>query len=262
MKIIDCFMFYNELDILKIRFEELYDVVDYFVIIEGTITHNDTEKPLYFSENKNLFAKYLDKIIHRVTDFEENYEFAKYIKTSNKNWFRENYQRECCRNVIDELNLNDDDIIIISDCDEISKKYVIENIKNGTLYIENNIYSIEMVLYYYNIELTTLRRWYHAKLFNYNMYKKFNLLTSIRLSNDYILIKDAGYHLSYFGDVFFIKNKVESFAESPEYSKEGKSISYLEECYKDRILHFNKEKLIYIPLSTNDNVPLHFKSKR
>jgi len=261
MKIIDCFMFYNELDILKIRFEELYDVVDYFIIIEGVRTHSNAEKPLYFTENKNLFSKYLDKIIHRFTDFEENYDFSKHIKVENDNWYRENYQRECCRNVIDELELKDDDIIIISDCDEIPKKSVIENIKNRTLCIENNIYSIEMVLYYYNIELTTFRRWYHAKLLNYYMYKKFNLLTSIRLSYEYFTILDAGYHLTYFGDVNFIKNKIDSFAESSEYSKEGKSLDYLQECYKSGILHFNKEKLIYVPLSTNDNVPLHFKSK-
>ena len=54
MKIIDCFMFYNELDILKIRLEELYNVVDYIIIIEATITHNNTPKPLYFNENKHL----------------------------------------------------------------------------------------------------------------------------------------------------------------------------------------------------------------
>lgn len=255
-------MFYNELDILKVRFEELYDVVDYFVLIEGTKTHSNLEKPLFFNENKNLFSKYLDKIIHRTTNFEENYDFSKYIKVKNDNWYRENYQRECCRNVIDELDLKDDDIIIITDCDEIPKKSIIENIKNQGIRIQNSIYTIEMVLYYYNIELTTIRRWYHAKLFNYNMYKKFNLLTDIRFNNLNVVLSDAGYHLSYFGDVNFIKNKIESFAESSDYSKEGKSFDYLEECYKDGILHFNKEKLIYIPLSINDNVPIYFKNKR
>ena len=56
----------------------------------------------------------------------------------------------------------------------------------------------------------------------------------------------------------FIKTKVESFAESNEYSKEGKEVSYLEDCYKKGILHFNKEKLLYIPLATNTNIPLFF----
>lgn len=259
MKIIDCFMFYNELDILEIRLKELYDVVDYFIIIEATKTHSNRDKPLYFTENKHLFTAYMDKIIHRVTDFSEHYSFEKHINAPNEAWFKENYQRECCKNVIDELQLDNNDIIITTDCDEIPKHSVIEAIRNGTIRIDNHVYSIEMVLYYYTIEYTTPRRWYHAKLVNYNMYKTFNLLTSIRFAN-YTVLPNAGFHLSYFGDVQFIKTKVESFAESDEYTREGKEVSYLDDCYKKGILHFNKEQLIHIPLATNTNVPRYFLS--
>ena len=257
MKIIDCFMFYNELEILQIRLKELYDVVDHFIIVEATKTHSNMDKPLYFLENKHLFMPYMDKIIHRVTDFSEHYSFEQYINAPNDAWFKENYQRECCRNVIDELKLDDNDIIITTDCDEIPKHLVIEAIRNNNIRIDNHVYSIEMVLYYYTIEYTTDRRWYHAKLVNYNIYKKFNLLTEIRFAN-YIVLPNAGYHLSYFGDVQFIKTKVESFAESSEYTREGKEVSYLEDCYKKGVLHFNKEKLIHIPLLINNNVPCYF----
>ena len=84
----------------------------------------------------------------------------------------------------------------------------------------------------------------------------------MRLGNGigkYETIFNGGWHLSYFGDENFIKNKVESFAESTEYSIEGKNINYLKECLKDSILHFNKEKLIHIPLDQNENVPSFFK---
>lgn len=250
-------MFYNEIDILLIRLEELYDVVDYIVIVEATVTHNNTPKPLYFKDNIHRFSAYLDKIIHRVTDFSEHYEFEMHIDVSHPNWFRENYQRECCRNVIDELKLQDDDIIITTDCDEIPKRSVIESIKNGTLCIRDEVYSMEMALYYYTIELTTHRKWYHAKLLNYRTYLRYPLLTQIRFA-DYTVLPDAGYHLSYFGDVQFIKTKLESFAESVDYTEEGKEISYLEECYYRGILHFNREQLLHVPLSTNKNVPRHF----
>ena len=33
-KIYDCFNFYNEMDLLELRFNELYDVVDHFVLVE------------------------------------------------------------------------------------------------------------------------------------------------------------------------------------------------------------------------------------
>jgi beta-1,4-mannosyl-glycoprotein beta-1,4-N-acetylglucosaminyltransferase len=258
MKIIDCFMFYNELDILKIRLEEIYDLVDYVIIVEATVTHNNGAKPLYFQENKHLFEKYKEKIIHLVTDFQENYPFSRHIKANNGNWFRENYQRECIQTVITKMHLHDNDIIITTDCDEIPKHSIIQSIRDGTLKIDDGVYSLEMVLYYYNIELTTPRKWYHAKLLNYKTYKTFPLITNIRFA-PYSLIPDAGFHLSYFGDVNFIKTKVESFAESVEYSTQGKDIQHLTNCYNNNILHFNNEKLIYVPLVTNDNVPVHFK---
>ena len=64
VKIVDCFLFYNEIDLLKIRLEELYDVVDYFILVEGTLTFTGNVKNMYFKDNINLFNKYLNKIIY------------------------------------------------------------------------------------------------------------------------------------------------------------------------------------------------------
>ena len=52
MKIFDSFRFFNELEILEIRFNLLYDVVDHFVITECPYTTMGDEKPLYYWENK------------------------------------------------------------------------------------------------------------------------------------------------------------------------------------------------------------------
>ena len=65
---------------MKIRLDELYNIVDKFILIEATVTHSGNPKPLYYSENKEDFSKYNDKIIHMVTDFTEGYEFSKYIQ--------------------------------------------------------------------------------------------------------------------------------------------------------------------------------------
>jgi hypothetical protein len=40
MKIYDCFTFYNELDLLELRLEELYDHVDHFVLVEASMVTN------------------------------------------------------------------------------------------------------------------------------------------------------------------------------------------------------------------------------
>ena len=52
VKIIDCFTFYNELDLLKYRLTLLNSVVDYFVLVESTNTHVGKEKTLFYNDNK------------------------------------------------------------------------------------------------------------------------------------------------------------------------------------------------------------------
>ena len=110
-KVYDCFCFYNEFEILKIRLEELWDSVDYFVLVESIETQRGKPKPLYFEENKELFQKYLSKIIH-VTVEERHPEFGL--------WEREWYQRNCISRGL--THCLPTDIIIISDVDEIPRR--------------------------------------------------------------------------------------------------------------------------------------------
>jgi len=113
MKIYDCFTFFNELDLLKIRLNELNDVVDYFVIVEATKTQTGIPKKLYFNENKDRYKSFNKKIIHIIVKDMPN------IKT-NSSWVLENYQRnQILRGLVD---CNDNDIILISDLDEIPNK--------------------------------------------------------------------------------------------------------------------------------------------
>ena len=42
-KLIDSFIFYNELSTLNMRLHELDDYVDYFVIVEAGLTHSGNE---------------------------------------------------------------------------------------------------------------------------------------------------------------------------------------------------------------------------
>ena len=72
MKLYDCFQFFNEFDLLEIRLDLLYEYVDYFVISETNRTHSNISKPFYFEENKHLFEKYMDKIIHIKEDYPED----------------------------------------------------------------------------------------------------------------------------------------------------------------------------------------------
>ena len=50
MKIFDCIKFFNEYEILDLRFMTLYDHVDHFVIVEANKTHTGKPKGFNFEE--------------------------------------------------------------------------------------------------------------------------------------------------------------------------------------------------------------------
>ncbi len=62
----DVFRFFNELDLLELRLNILDAHVDYFVLVEATKTFSGLDKPLYYQENKERFAKWNHKIIHHI----------------------------------------------------------------------------------------------------------------------------------------------------------------------------------------------------
>src|SRR5690242_8981156 len=124
-KIYDCFLFYNEIELLKMRLEELNAAVDYFVLVESVETHKGDLKPLHFKENQHLFAEYLNKIIHIVVD-ERHPELTGL-------WEKENYHRNCISRGLKQCHPSD--IILLSDLDEIPR---VESILSLTYFPKHN----------------------------------------------------------------------------------------------------------------------------
>lgn len=126
--IYDCFSFFNELDLLEIRLNVLDGVVDKFVLAEATLTHTGKPKPLYYQENRERFAKFADKIIHIVVDDfpEPPIDFTE----AQMSWMRENWQRNgIFRGLSDAA---DDDLVMISDVDEIPDPKVLRQKRDWT----------------------------------------------------------------------------------------------------------------------------------
>jgi beta-1,4-mannosyl-glycoprotein beta-1,4-N-acetylglucosaminyltransferase len=116
-KVYDCFLFFNELEILDIRLHEMGDYVDRFILVESVETFRGDPKPLYFKENSHLFEPFKDKIIHVIVENR--------FKTNNP-WDREAYQRnQIMRGLI---GCDPDATILISDVDEIVKGEEIQTI--------------------------------------------------------------------------------------------------------------------------------------
>lgn len=109
-KVVSCFPFFNELDLLEIHLETLDPMVDLFVITEARQSHAGLPKPLYLSENLNRFEKFREKLVVQVVDIPQS------VTLFEADWF----QRECAKDVLSEI-MHPDDILIYGDVDEISR---------------------------------------------------------------------------------------------------------------------------------------------
>jgi beta-1,4-mannosyl-glycoprotein beta-1,4-N-acetylglucosaminyltransferase len=216
MKIIDCFTFYNELDLLTYRLNLLNNIVDYFVIVEAKYTHVGKEKPLFFDDNKHLFENFNNKIIHIiVNDFP--YKYPNVNIDNGDVWKNEIFQRNAISCGINHIkDLSESDLIIISDLDEIPDPNTLNKIKKGNIIVDINI--LEMDLYYYNLNTRINEKWLHSVIISYEKYNKSKLsCNDIRMLNCSKIL-NGGWHLSYFGDKFFIQNKIQNFAHQ-EFNK-------------------------------------------
>ncbi len=121
MKVYDCFTFYNEFELLELRLESLYDVVDWFVIVEANKTHTNEPKPYNFIERRNDYRKYLPKIRYIQMDADVPFKGI-------GDWSIENAQRDyIMRGLVDA---QPDDLIFISDLDEIPAPDVLSRLYN------------------------------------------------------------------------------------------------------------------------------------
>lgn len=219
--IYDCFPFFNELDILEIRLNTLFDTVDYFVITEANKTHTGKPKDYIFEQNKDRFSKFLDKIIYIKVDDFLSLENSKTSDDGNK-WMYENFQRDAIMRGLEKCN--PDDVIIISDCDEIPNPEAIRNYKSGvcsllqmrfgfsynSLYI-NSTFSKSPKICRYK-DLIDPKKGIKEKDKKYCLYSKYGLPTYLRFVRGK-RIKNGGWHFSYIGSLQNIKYKMDSIVE-------------------------------------------------
>lgn len=194
----DSFMFYNEVDLLEIRLNELYDVVDKFIIMESEYTFQGKKKPLYYLDNKSRFSSFLDKIIHIN---------ATSIPTNNP-WMVEETQRNFILNYIQTFK--DEDYIIQSDADEIISRNIIQEIKKQNLI---KMFCIGLNLYYYNLNCKCITLW-KVNIIPVKFYKTTKPSVYRNNAQTNKIDFNGGWHFSYFGGVKSIINKLESYSHT------------------------------------------------
>jgi hypothetical protein len=196
------------LELLKYRINTLADFVDYFVIVEATHTHAGVEKPLYFEKNMEMFKDYNDKIIHVIIrDMPHKHPNISF--ENREQWNNEHFQRDRIDRGLERIELTSHDILIVTDLDEIPDRNILKRIKTGELMI--NFSALEMDMYYYNLNTRFISKWDYAKILSFETYKRLNTNFSNMRLHHANRIEMGGWHLSYFGDNYFIQNKLKMF---------------------------------------------------
>lgn len=118
-KVYDLIMVNNELDWLEIRLNSTWDEVDYFIIVEASLTFTGHPKPLAIKDNFDRFKPYAAKIKYHLLEYPPDF-------NPKRTWDREDLQRDATfTQVFPHLTGADAparrDVIVVADVDEIPR---------------------------------------------------------------------------------------------------------------------------------------------
>jgi len=222
-KVYDVFYFLNELDLLEIRLNILDEHVDFFVIVEGAYTFSGKPNASCFKENFERFAKWHHKCIHLwVADFHSDAELLQMAKShpnvgdGQDYWVREFYFKECAKNAL--VNLRDEDIVFISDVDEIWNPLKKEALQD---FSESPINRPIQLSYYYYLDYRSNEHrsgWTGTIACNYG-YLRNKCLNDLRsrATTPAREINQGGWHFSYMGGALGAMHKLLAW-DHPEYN--------------------------------------------
>jgi beta-1,4-mannosyl-glycoprotein beta-1,4-N-acetylglucosaminyltransferase len=246
MKLIDVFLFNDELDMLEARLEYLYDHVDRFVLIEGDRTFTGVAKPFHFEENKDRYSRFADKISAYKFITDEVFDLAKYP------WAYEKKQRNYIGFCLDEYN--SEDIIMVSDLDEIPNRDKIEQIKE-TAY-RNDVALLHQEVFSYNLNTKLdVQGWIAA----YAARKKFVLgqtpdrirksfgVVDVTLNGDIVIgtVMNAGWHLANFMTAEKISEKISNSCHFEFNTNHFKDVERIQECIDQRTDLYERDLQTY-----------------
>lgn len=225
--IIDACLFHNEYDVIEIRLKYLYDYVDKFVIVEAGTTHTGQKKSLNFFNNKDRFKWAMDKIIYHpveidVTGLDFNYK-PKEFEPDAPQWKVENQQRnailEACK------NFSDDDILMISDCDEIPSRSVVDFRKKN---IVQHPFACDqrIVAFYLNYTRNDIG-WRGTIISDIGRVREYTPQGLRNLRTRLSPFPHGGWHFSYFGGAEQVKRKIECMAHQELRQPEHSDVDYI-----------------------------------
>jgi beta-1,4-mannosyl-glycoprotein beta-1,4-N-acetylglucosaminyltransferase len=229
-KIFDCFLFFNEVEALSIRFHELDDVVDYHVIVEGTTTFSGRPRRPGFDLNDPRWSPFREKVIHVVV--EDTPEHAGV-------WEREQFQRNAILRGLDRYQpdrlgpvCGPQDLVLISDADEIPSASAVRWVAD---HLVRGVAAFERTLYYYHLNQLICQPnvigadsgpvpspWYYARAAHRAEIDWPQAVRELPLDACALHVANGGWHFSYLGGVSRIQAKIDAFSHQelnlPQYT--------------------------------------------
>ena len=256
MKIYDCFMYFDEEVVADVRLHTLNEFVDYFVIVESKFTHKGEPRKLKFDHKK--FEKFKDKIIYIIDEKvypqtqkiqTEDSEAAKSIKLIFNATYRENGQRNLLLKGLKEAN--DEDLILISDVDEIPKLTGLnfKNINEKIILFKQDMFYYKFNLWLPNLIWTGTKACRKKNLINpqwlrnikdrkYSFFRIDTLFSSTKF-NSIKIINDGGWHFTNIKTPKEIELKFRSYLHHREFDLNPLSANQIGEIIKNKKAIYN-----------------------
>ena len=255
MKLIDCFMYFDEDLVLDIRLNTLNEKVDKFIIAEATKNHAGEPKKLNFNINK--FIKFKDKINYLIID-----DLPLDVKSFKKGWHENHARDQFQRNALERgyKEFSDQDIIMISDIDEIPdpeklKEFKIE--KKYACFLQKNFQSKLNLLNISDGDWAGTRICQKKYLRSPQWLRNFKLKRKSFwriFGNKMQIINNGGWHFSFLKDPQSIKHKIMSYSHQEYNTDEFTNTDLIKEKISKGKDLFNRD-IKYEKISINDNFP-------
>jgi hypothetical protein len=239
--------FNNEFDQLEMKLEEMAPWVDRFVIVEACRTFTGRAKPLHFLENRDRFSRFADKIIHvPLTDYPD---------WANAAWQRDFFQRDSAVRGLSGV-CAPDDLVIISDTDEIVRKEAAARaIHHDLVGGETRTFA-----YFFNCEKLSSEPKVKPAFVRAGLLARHGS-SYLRLGAGRHLrrraIRDAGWHFTSIADAAGLADKCRSWAHT--------EWSHLDQDYFEKLLDkLNRGKLgeTYVRRDLDDDMPSYLLRNR
>jgi beta-1,4-mannosyl-glycoprotein beta-1,4-N-acetylglucosaminyltransferase len=198
--VIDAFYFFNEIELLEARLHILKDHVDQFVIVEANKTFMGKDRKLIYPTIKDKFADFNIKYF-AVDDWNDRELWNRALLSPNtgageKHWLVEFYIKESMQKAL--THLSDDDIVYISDVDEVWNPHM-----DIPLFNEHAVYKPKQIPYIYYFNNRTDQDWLGwtgTTICKYKIIKE-GIINHIRTDalQPYIIVENGGWHFSSIG---------------------------------------------------------------